>query len=61
MFSDVDECQFDVCPRDSECENVEPTDDPRGFRCICTATGNPPVNGGCPGKGSLRLKVKSFF
>ena len=38
-------------------ENVEPTDDPRGFRCICAATGNPPVNGRCPGKESPRLKV----
>ena len=57
LLSDVDECRFDVCPRDSECENVEPTDDPRGFRCICAATGNPPVNGRCPGKESPRLKV----
>ena len=53
---DVDECeQFTegtLCPDNSKCINLEPREDPRGFKCECH-NGKPPVNGECDSKSDI--------
>ena len=67
MFSlfyklDVDECKEEMeeilCPDNSKCINLEPQEDPRGFRCECH-NGKPPVNRECDSKSKIIL-LKRF-
>ena len=55
-FPDVDECeQFSegiLCPNNSKCINLEPREDPRGFKCECH-NGKPPVNRECDSKSDI--------
>ena len=60
---DVDECKEDtegiLCPDNSKCINLDPQEDPRGFRCECH-NGKPPVNRECDSKSKTNFRKDSL-